>query len=138
MLKKQATLSILLLTTVLCMVPSSCAYIETPMGVTSGYINSVRGGFGVVAVIDTHSLASEFSKNTVQWTIEISGGFVLFGSSSGSAIPKTLTHARSSLFPPAVGFGPVTITVTVFNQGSVVSHVQRSGFMIGPFVLAVH
>jgi hypothetical protein len=51
-------------------------------------------------------------------------------------------QARSPLIPPTIGYGPVTVTIKVTvrtgqpDEG-IISMVQRSGFIIGPFIFLI-
>jgi len=102
---------------------------EGPLG---GMVGALRGGFGVKAPIDNYQLA--WGNRPVTWTIHIEGDFVLFGHSSGTVAAMGKGTARSSLLPPAIGFGAVTVTLTVSSEGSILEEVTRTGAMIGPFI----
>jgi hypothetical protein len=92
----------------------------------------LRGGFGVKAPIDNYQIA--WGNRPITWEMEIVGDFVLFGYSSGTIAAMGKGTARSSLLPPAIGLGPVTVTLTITAEGSVLEHITRNGYMIGPFV----
>jgi len=102
---------------------------------SQGAVGSLRGGFGVKAPISNYQLA--WGNRPLTWTISIEGDFVLFGHSSGTVAAMGQGTARSSLIPPAFGFGAVTVTLTVLSQGSTVEKITRSGHMIGPFIILI-
>jgi len=106
--------------------------IQPDDGSLGGMIGALRGGFGVKAPIDNYQLA--WGNRPVTWTIHIEGDFVLFGYSSGTVAAMGKGTARSSLLPPAIGFGAVTVTLTVSSQGAILEEVTRTGVMIGPMI----
>lgn len=112
---------------VLCSI-SCCVSASNVGGLTRG----LRGGYGVKAPIDNYQLA--WGNRPVTWNLAIEGSLVLFGSSSGTVAAMGKGVARSSLFPPAFGFGLVTVTLTIMAEGSTLETHMRSGFMFGPFV----
>lgn len=133
-MKTSTRFSQLLVCVILGCVIFSAVSICAQSPVTSGAIVQVRGGYGVVVRIDNGRGSNPHDDNPLQWEIRIEGDFVLFGRASGTIASSSVANARTRLFPPAIGFGPVTITIEASKQGSVISQVTRSGFMIGPFV----
>jgi len=116
----------------LCSIPSGPSF-SPPHEPLGGMVGTIRGGFGVKAPIDNYQIA--WGNRPVTWVMEIEGDFVLFGYSSGTIAAMGKGTARSSLLPPAIGFGPVTVTLTITAEGSVLEHTSRNGHMIGPFIL---
>ena len=105
-----------------------------------GMILSVRGGFGVKATISNYQLA--WGNRPVRWEMTIAGERVYFGTSSGYIDSMSAGVARSSIFPPTIGFGFVTVTIKVLVRSGTpeegtISMVQRGGIMIGPFILVI-
>ena len=127
-----ATLLVVLGSFTLCLFTPCSTATATPEPL-NGVIKGMRGGLGVTATIDNYQLA--WGNRDVHWVLEIRGGFVLFGVTSGTVSAMGLGLVRSSLFPPAIGFGPVTVTLTVTADGATLASLTRSGFMIGPIVL---
>jgi len=86
-------------------------------------IKNIEGGFGVKATIQA-------GYEPVDWTINIKGKFVFFG---GYADGRMDANAIQTVkIPFALGLGKVDITVTA---NLVVE--ERTGFMLGPFILSV-
>lgn len=102
-------------------------------GVTSALaspeISGIRGGYGVTAtVVDADGF---------DWKIELAGAHILQGGLTEGAISGSAsTTIRTPVFPPSLGIGKINITVSlVFIIPLVVE--ERTGFMLGPFVLFV-
>jgi hypothetical protein len=110
MLKKSVKASILI-TMLLLIFPVAVASADPILEVTS-----ITGGFGVHATIKN---AGDMTPNTINWTIKIQGGLVLFpsgGVKSGhfNGIAPGATH---TIFTPVFGFGsPVNVTVIVIGS----------------------
>jgi hypothetical protein len=101
---------------------------------SGGVAGFIRGGLGVKARIDNYQLA--WGNRDIVWYLSIEGDFVLFGSCSGTVPAMGKGFAHSSIFPPAMGFGAVTVTLNIYGHDGVLLEThQRSGFMIGPFVI---
>lgn len=100
---------------------------------SGGLTGGLRGGFGVKAPIDNLQLS--WGSRDITWQISIEGAFVLFGTSSGFIPAMGMGLAHSSLFPPAIGFGSVLVTLTIRAEGTIIETHERSGFMVGPFVI---
>ena len=101
-------------------------------------IQDVRGGFGVKAIVSNYQLA--WGNRPVVWFVIIEGEHVWFGSSSGYVDSMSAGVARSSLVPPTLGYGPVSVSIKVTvrtgqSDEGVISQVQRSGFMLGPLII---
>ncbi len=101
---------------------------------TTGAIVQIRGGLGVVAHINNERGSDPFDDDPMHWEIHITGNFVLFGHASGTTAPGAVGVARTGMFPPAIGFGSVTITIEASKNGASLTSIQREGFMLGPFV----
>lgn len=111
-----------------------------PQQTLESIIQDVRGGLGVKATISNYQLA--WGNRPVHWQLTIEGERVIFGSASGYVDSMSASVARSPLIPPAFGWGPVDVTIKVTvrtgqpDEG-VISMVQRSGVMFGPFILLI-
>jgi hypothetical protein len=91
-------------------------------------ITGVRGGYGVIATISDAA--------NLDWKIEITGQNVFQGSKTeGTVGDEGTATIRTPLFPPALGFGKVNITVVLYFSFIPVAWEERSAFMLGPFVL---
>lgn len=103
---------------------------------TRGTIVWIRGGFGVSARIDNFQIGDPLSNKSVDWHVKVTGDCVYFGESSGTIKPKALGLARTPVFPPALGYGDVKVTITITEHESsyLLEKVVRYGFMIGPFI----
>ncbi len=132
LLRTYNIIGIILITILLISIPAALAtnHTEETLG---GVVGTLRGGFGVKAPIDNYQLA--WGNRPLNWALSIEGDFVLFGQSSGTVAAMGKGVARSPLFPPTIGFGSVTITLTVSSQGSILEQRSHNGYMIGPFIL---
>jgi hypothetical protein len=91
-------------------------------------ITGVRGGYGVIATVSDAA--------NLDWKIEITGQNVFQGSKTEGALgDEGAATIRTPLFPPALGFGKVNITVVLYFSIIPVAWEERSAFMLGPFVL---
>ncbi|HHH80352.1 MAG TPA: PKD domain-containing protein, partial [Thermoplasmatales archaeon] len=92
--------------------------------VTGVEICCVKGGFGVKATINNTEATP------IDWEINVTGGFILFGGHANGTIPAETTETVSSGF--MLGFGKVDIHICA---GTVCK--DATGFLLGPFVLGV-
>jgi len=144
MKKKIIVLCFIVLLASLVVVPSTALAIlhdkstDRPVQPLESIIQDVRGGFGVKATISNYQLA--WGNRPVHWQVLIEGEHVFFGISSGYVDSMSAGQARSRVFPPAFGWGPVSVSIKVTvrtgqpDEG-VISQVHRSGFMLGPFII---
>ena len=111
---------------------------DQPIQTLESMIQDVRGGFGVKATISNYQLA--WGNRPVHWIMTVEGEHVMFGTSSGYIDSMSAGKARSSLIPPTIGWGSVTVTIKVTvrtgqpDEG-IISQTQRSGFILGPVIL---
>ena len=145
MKKTISTISVTALLLILVVVPSIAVASSSNCELQSrppleSIIQDVRGGFGVKATISNYQLA--WGNRPVHWMLTVEGEHVFFGTSSGSVDSMSAGQARTRLFPPTFGWGPVTVTIKVTvrtgqpDEG-IISMTQRSGFMIGPIILLI-
>lgn len=104
-----------------------------------GMIGRVRGGIGVVTIIDNFQAGDPGSNKSVDWHIYINGDFVLFGEAHGTALPRAQIVARTSLLPPPFGFGEIhiSIIVTEHDSSTILTREDRTGFIIGFLIVNV-
>jgi hypothetical protein len=93
-------------------------------------ITGVRGGYGVIAKVT--------SAENLDWKIQIGGQHIFQGSVTEGVVGSNGTATiRTPLFPPALGFGRINITVVLYWIFIPVAWEERNAFMVGPFVLFV-
>ena len=92
-------------------------------------ITGIRGGYGVTAtVVDAKGL---------DWKIIINGPAMIYGMKTVGIISDKSATIHTPMTPPAFGFGPIKVTVTI---NRIILHdviVIRSGIILGPFILLV-
>jgi hypothetical protein len=92
-------------------------------------ITGIHGGYGVTAtVVDAKGL---------HWQITISGPAMIYGMKTVGTISGKSVTIQTPMAPPAFGFGPIKVTVTI---NRIILHdviMIRSGIILGPFVLLV-
>ena len=112
---------------VLFFVVSACG---STTALASPEITGVRGGYGVVATVA--------NAQDLEWKITIGGERIFQGGITEGVVGANGTVTiRTPLFPPALGFGKINITVTLYWLFIPVDVEERSAFMLGPFVLFV-
>jgi len=93
-------------------------------------ITGVRGGYGVTAKVA--------NAGNLNWKIELGGQHIFQGSITEGVIGNNDTATiRTPIFPPALGFGNINITVVLYWSIIPVAWEQRNAFMVGPFVMFV-
>jgi hypothetical protein len=93
-------------------------------------ITGVRGGYGVIAKVT--------GAENLDWKINIGGQHIFQGSTTEGVVGSNGTATiRTPLFPPALGFGNINITVVLYWSFVPVAWEERNAFMVGPFVLFV-
>ena len=93
-------------------------------------VTDIRGGYGVSATIQDAA-----NRN---WKISIQGPHVLTGFMTVGNIASDAATIRTPIFPPALGFGYITIKVAIYWYFIPVEMEQRDAVMLGPFVLNVY
>jgi len=99
-------------------------------------IESISGGLRVAASIRNNAT---YQLTDLAWNISVTGGlFHLIDSyTSGTiALLEPGTHTEIQSTDPVLGLGPVNITVTVSMEGLLPLQQRRTGFALGPFILA--
>jgi len=92
-------------------------------------IERIAGGFGVNVVIKNDGDAEATS---VDWSISLEGGSILFGRNKTGTIPSLAPGASETVKSLVFGFGKPTITVTAANKIE-----EKSALVILFFVLGV-
>jgi hypothetical protein len=93
-------------------------------------ITGVRGGYGVIAKVA--------NAGNLDWKIELGGQHIFQGSITEGVVGNNDTATiRTPLFPPALGFGNINITVVLYWSFIPVAWETRNAFMVGPFVMFV-
>jgi len=140
--KPTAVISSIFLLTLLLVsgVGSSVCVHSEPDQTRESIIQDVRGGFGVKATISNYQLA--WGNRPVRWELTVTGEHVWFGFAAGYVESMSAGVARSPIIPPTFGYGPVSVTIKVLVRAGqpdegVISMVQRSGMMLGPFILLI-
>jgi hypothetical protein len=91
-------------------------------------ITEVHGGYGVTAtVVDAAGL---------HWQISLRGSQIFSGIITDGDITSDSVTIRTPIFPPAFGIGKISIKVSIYWIIIPVA-IERSAFMLGPFVLFV-
>jgi hypothetical protein len=73
----------------------------------------------------------------IQWTLSITGGFLLSGKSqTGSIASLAISTSESLLDSPVLGFGPVTITAKVTADGIPEITKTAQGFVLLFYIIA--
>jgi len=90
---------------------------------------TVKGGKGVSVVIENKGL---LPLNKVPWRINLSGGIILKGKVKTGLIPQLVPGQEKTLTSSVLGFGRITITVTVGDVEK-----TAKGFVILLFVVGV-
>ena len=92
-------------------------------------ITGIHGGYGVTAtVVDAKGL---------DWKITINGPAIIYGMKTMGKISDKSATIHTPMAPPAFGFGPIKVTVSI---NRIILHdviMIRSGMILGPFVLLV-
>jgi hypothetical protein len=93
-------------------------------------ITGVRGGYGVIATVS--------GAENLDWKIELGGQRIFQGGVTEGVVGSDGTATiRTPLFPPALGFGKINITVVLYWNFIPVAWEQRNAFMLGPIILSV-
>ena len=94
-------------------------------------IANVKGGWGIKAEIG--------NGRNENWTIELQGDHIFMGNmTKGSIGNETVAAIRTPVFPPAFGFGKITIIIKVISPfGQVEAFESFSAIMIGPLVFNI-
>jgi len=93
-------------------------------------VTNVRGGYGVSATVE--------DATNCNWKISIQGPHVLTGFITVGDITSDSATIRTPIFPPALGFGWITIKVALYWYFIPVEMEERNAVMLGPFVLNVY
>jgi hypothetical protein len=92
-------------------------------------ITELHGGYGVTAtVVDATGL---------HWQISLRGSQIFLGMTTDGVLTSDSATIRTPIFPPALGIGKISIKVSIYWIIIPVA-IERSAFMLGPFVLFVH
>ena len=120
--------TIIYLSIIIAMV-STCFVTSVSANVAAPTITGIHGGYGVTATV-TYAKGRD-------WSITISGQHVLFGMKTSGTISSETETIRTTMFPPAFGFGKIFIKVTVDRIILPDITEEKTAYMIGPFVLFV-
>ena len=92
-------------------------------------ITEIHGGYGVTATV--------VNAKGLEWKITINGPAMIYGMKTMGIISDKSATIHTPMAPPAFGFGPIKVTVTI---NRIILHdiiAIRSGLILGPFVLLV-
>jgi hypothetical protein len=92
-------------------------------------ITDIHGGYGVTATV--------INAKGHNWQITISGPAMIYGMNTVGIISDKSAMIHTPMAPPAFGFGPIKVTVTINRIILQDVIVIRSGIILGPFVLLV-
>ncbi len=93
-------------------------------------ITDIQGGYGVTATVT--------GAKGRDWSIHLIGPYVLLGMKTNGTILSETETIRTTMFPPAFGFGKIFIKVEIDRIILPDITEERTAYMLGPFVLFVH